>query len=76
MVRINWTKIVTVELKSIFGFIFRDSQPYAQIHVKRLKTRVVILKANPCAGRMASEIGDARYRELIEKNYRIIHTFF
>jgi toxin ParE1/3/4 len=73
MVRINWTKIAIEDLKSIYEFILRDSKRYARIQVKRLRTRVRVLKTNPYTGRMVPEINDARYRELIEGNYRIIY---
>jgi toxin ParE1/3/4 len=73
MVRINWTKIAIDDLKSIYEFILRDSKRYARIQVKRLKIRVRILKTNPYAGRVVPEIDDARYRELIGGNYRIIY---
>lgn len=73
MVRINWTTQSRQDLKSIYGYISRDSIKYAQLQVLRLKNRTSILKNYIEAGRMVPEINKENYRELIEGNYRIIY---
>lgn len=73
MVQINWTRLATEDLKSIFDYIGRDSKRYAKIQLIKIKSRTQILKSNPQSGKLVPEIDDPNIRELIEGNYRIIY---
>ena len=75
MVQIKWTKLAKENLKEIHLYISRDSTKYAKIQVIRIKARTKILKTHPYSGRMVPEYNDKNFRELIERNYRIIYKF-
>jgi addiction module RelE/StbE family toxin len=73
MVKIVWTKQSVVDLKEIFEYISKDSKRYAEIQIKRIKSKTLILKTLPESGRIVPELGIVLIRELIEGNYRIIY---
>lgn len=73
MVRISWTRLATDDLKSIAEYIARDSKRYAKIQVQRIVSRTKILKLQPQAGKIVTEVDDKNIKELIEGNYRIIY---
>ncbi len=73
MVQIRWTLLAIKDLQSIYEFVARDSQKYAQIEVIKIKLRTKILKNNPFVGKEVKERTDPRIRELIEGNFRIIY---
>jgi plasmid stabilization system protein ParE len=72
MAKIVWTEVSFFDLKDIFDYITKDSKRYAENQVKRIKTKTLILKTQPEAGRIVPELGIKEIRELIEGNYRII----
>jgi len=73
MVKINWTQQSIDDLINIAEYIRNDSEKYAKLTVKRLKTRVSQLKYFPKSGRIVDELNDENIRELIDGNYRIIY---
>lgn len=73
MVKIKWTDNALHDLKSIFDYIAKDSQRYANIQVKKIKDRTNVLKNQPHAGKIVPEFNDEKIRELIEGYYRIIY---
>ncbi len=73
MVRINWTRQSVSDLKSIYDFIAIDSKFYAKRQVLKIKERTEILKTFPLSGKIITEISKTDFRELIERNYRIIY---
>ena len=54
-------------------YISKDSKRYAEIQIKRIKSKALILKTQPEAGRIVPELGIIQIRELIEGNYRIVY---
>ena len=54
-------------------YISKDSKRYAEIQIRRIKSRSLILKTQPEAGRVVPELGIIQIRELIEGNYRIVY---
>ena len=73
MAEIVWTDQSVADLKDIFDYISKDSKRYAEIQVKRIKTKTRILKAQPESGRIVPELGILQIREIIEGNYRIVY---
>lgn len=73
MVRVNWTLLEAADLKGIREYIAKDSIKYADLQVKRIRTKTQLLKTNPLAGRSVPEIKNSRIREVFEGNYRIIY---
>jgi len=56
MDRVNWTSQAVSDLKSIREHIAKDSAKYADLQVKRIKTKTQLLKTNRLAGRAVPEI--------------------
>lgn len=73
MVKIIWTDSAIQDLNDIGEYIAKDSQKYAEITVEKLFTSTGILKKNPKAGRIVSELENDRIRELIRGNYRVVY---
>jgi addiction module RelE/StbE family toxin len=73
MVQIKWTRQSIKDLSDIFEYISIDSKKYAKRQIVRIKVRTQILKTNPKAGKIVSELPQSDFRELIEGNYRIIY---
>ena len=73
MVKIVWTEQSVFDLKDIFDYISKDSRRYAENQIRRIKSKTVILKAQPESGRIVPELGIVQIRELIEGNYRIVY---
>jgi addiction module RelE/StbE family toxin len=73
MVQINWTKQAIDDLLNIFEYISCDSTKYAKLQVLRIKERTKILKQQPFAGHIVSEIKREDLRQIIEGRYRIIY---
>jgi plasmid stabilization system protein ParE len=74
MVKLNWTKQATSDLISIDQYIERDSSKYAKIQIKRIRTKIGLLKKFPLSGRVVPELENDLIRELILGNPSI--TFF
>lgn len=73
MVKIVWTEQSVFDLKDIFDYISKDSRRYAEIQIRRIKSKTGILKTQPESGRIVPELGIVQMRELIEGNYRIVY---
>jgi toxin ParE1/3/4 len=73
MAKIVWTDIALIDLKDIFDYISKDSKRYAEIQIKRIKSKTSSLKNNPGIGRIVPEMDNICIREIFEKNYRIIY---
>ena len=73
MVLINWTNQAKNDLKGIVEYISKDSKRYALLLVNRIRQKTQITKSQPYIGRVVPEIGNDRFRELLEGNYRIIY---
>lgn len=73
MVKIIWTEFAVEDLKSIQGFISKDSKKYADRFIDKLIARTDQLEKNPNSGGVVPEFNVEAIRELIEGNYRIIY---
>lgn len=73
MVRLTWTEQAIEDLDSIAEYIARNSEKYAKLQIKRIRTRARILIKHPYAGRIVPELNLKSFRELILGNYRIIY---
>lgn len=73
MVKIRWTELSVVDLKSIWDYIAQYSIRYASITINRIYNRAQILSDQPLAGRVVPEFDDPKIRELIIGNYRIVY---
>lgn len=69
----NWTFQAKDDLKSIAGYISRDSKKYAKLQVFRIRNRTYLLKPQTHLGKIVAEIDRENIRELIEGRYRIIY---
>lgn len=69
----NWTFQAKDDLKSIAGYISRDSKKYAKLQVLRIRNRTYLLKSQTHLGKIVAEIDRENIRELIEGRYRIIY---
>jgi toxin ParE1/3/4 len=74
MVKIIWTQRSLTDLKSIAGYISKDSEKYSSLTLERIIDMTKHLENNPRIGRMVPEIGrNDKIREIIFGNYRIIY---
>ena len=73
MVRLNWTDQAIKDLNKIAEYIAIDSQRYAKVQIKRIRTKAQTLTQFPMSGRIVPEINRDDVRELILGNYRIIY---
>lgn len=71
--RVRWTHTAIGHLTSIYDYIGRDSQHYAQRTVDRITARSKQISDFPHAGQMVPEYNDPNVREVIEGFYRIIY---
>lgn len=73
MVEVIWTERATKEITNIAEYLEQYSALYASSIVKKLYSKVGVLKQFPKLGRIIPEIQEEKYRELIEGNYRIMY---
>lgn len=73
MAEVIWTKKAEKDLIAIHEFISIDSVFYANRFIRKLITRVDILKRFPESGHVVPEKEDFSIRELKEGNYRIFY---
>ena len=73
MVKINWTSQAKNDLISIAEYIAKDSQKFAKIQIKIIRSRTNQLIKFPNSGRIVPEISDPEIREIIIGNYRLIY---
>jgi len=73
MAEVNWTKFALENISDITDFISKDSVSYAELFVRRIFEKVVILQDHPNSGRIVPEFENIHIRELIFGNYRIVY---
>ena len=73
MAGLVWSKNSRNDLKGIHSFISKDSKYYANSFVEKVNQSVKKLKNFPKIGREVPEYQDAKIREIIFHNYRIIY---
>jgi len=70
---IKWTLPAVDDLKSIYGYISKDSKYIASSFTDKVVNSVENLKNFPDMGRIVPESDKPDIRELIFQNYRIIY---
>jgi len=73
MVKVIWTDSAIQDLNDIGDYIAKDSVRFAEITVQKLFDSVDILEEYPQSGKVVSEFGEEKIRELIRGNYRIVY---
>ncbi|HMF32097.1 MAG TPA: type II toxin-antitoxin system RelE/ParE family toxin [Candidatus Lokiarchaeia archaeon] len=73
--KINWTKPALADLDSIYDYIKRDSEFYADRFVGKILEAIDRLVKLPEMGRIIPEANQEDLRELILRNYRIMYRF-
>lgn len=73
MPRIVWSPESIADLDGIRDYIARDSEAYADAFVQKILATVRSLPEFPESGRLVPEVRNARYREKIVGNYRIVY---
>lgn len=73
MVKIIWTQLAIDDMKSIHGYISKESRVYANNMIEKFIARVEQLESFPESGKIVPEFGHKSIRELIEGNYRIVY---
>ena len=73
MTSIEWSAAALRDLDSLYAYIARDSQRYADRFVAKLLDSIDKLVSFPALGRRVEESDDELVRELIYRNYRIFY---
>lgn len=73
MVKITWSEPAIDDLVAIGEFSGKYSEKYASTLIRKLFSKVEILKLMPEVGRIVPKKNEANVRELIEGNFRIIY---
>jgi plasmid stabilization system protein ParE len=71
--KVIWLREAVADLGDIGSYIERNSPNYARIVVQRLYRTAMELPRFPGMGRQVPEWDDARYREKIVYNYRLVY---
>ena len=72
MVKINWTNAAIDDLQAAHEYA-QASPVFANRLIEHLVARADILANFPNAGRPVPEFGNAKIRELVEGNFRIVY---
>jgi toxin ParE1/3/4 len=70
---IIWSPQAVEEVESIRDYISRDSPHFGVLTAQRIVGTVERLTRFPESGRIVPEFGDARLREVLWRNYRIVY---
>lgn len=69
MIRIVWTEPAISDLDSLYAYIARDSEVYADAVITEIFDSVDRLICFPLSGRIVPEIDDGNTREIVVGNY-------
>jgi addiction module RelE/StbE family toxin len=70
---VRWTPQAADDLESIYDFIARDSQHYAQLTAEKILAAIDLIEQFPLMGRHVPESSREDLRELIKPPYRIVY---
>lgn len=73
MAKVNLSLAAIEDLKSIFEFISKDSEFYAQKVVNKILFRITVLEQHVRIGKVVRGFENETIRELTEGVYRIIY---
>ena len=68
-----WTNEALARLRDIKKYIVQNNPDRARLFIQKIIDRTDILISNPQIGRVVPEISRPEIRELLFKNYRIVH---
>jgi toxin ParE1/3/4 len=71
--KLSWTREALNRLIEIEEFIAQDSPRRVEDFIDYLLERVSLFPDNPEIGRIVPEISNIAIRELLIKNYRVVH---
>jgi plasmid stabilization system protein ParE len=72
-VRVDWAGPAVRDLESIWSYIARDSEYYADRFAERIVAAVENLTSFPELGRVVPEVMNSSIREVLFQNYRLIY---
>jgi len=75
MAQIAWSEPALADLEAIAEYIALENPDAASELVHRVVARVGQLAQHPQSGRRVPELGNSRYRELIEPPCRVFYRF-
>lgn len=73
--KIIWTELAFKRVKDIANYIAHDKPLAAEKWIEKIFNKVSLLSQFPEMGRKISETDNAKIRELIFGNYRVIYRF-
>lgn len=71
--KLSWTRAALNKLIEIEEFIARDNPRRAEDFIDYLIERTSLISKNPEVGRIVPEIANITTRELLIRNYRVVH---
>ena len=74
MVKIIYSDVATYDLKSIFDYINRNSNKFAQLEISKIKTFIKVLKSFPLKGKYYETVKGREIRLLVFRYYIIFYT--
>lgn len=75
MAKLVWTPRAYADLEAVGSYYAQSAPGYAEMLVLKLLQITERLSSFPASGRIVPEIGDENLREIIYRNYRIIHVY-
>jgi toxin ParE1/3/4 len=73
-VKIQWSPVALERASECAAYIAADKRAAAAAWIHELFERVDLLTSTPYMGRVAPELNNARYREILFGNYRVIYS--
>jgi plasmid stabilization system protein ParE len=70
---IVWAPQALDDVDAIRDYLSRNSVAYATLTVARIVAAVNRLERHPRSGRIVPELGDPAIREIVVREYRIVH---
>jgi plasmid stabilization system protein ParE len=71
--KLVWSELAVERASEIVDYIVQDKSSAAEKWIQTIFAKVEHLRLNPEIGRIAPEINDRQFRELIYGNYRIVY---
>ena len=72
--RVQWSPIALDRASECAAYIAADKPVAAEAWINELFERVNLLTSAPYMGRSVPELNNARYREILFGNYRVIYS--
>ena len=72
--KIQWSPLALERASECIAYIAEDKPAAAETWIHELFERVDLLTSTPYMGRVVPELSNARYREILLGNYRVIYS--